>query len=219
MIALTGWRVAVSGEPFYWFYHATQTQGFKLNGFTSAPIAITQAALRDAAQRSRRPIGQLQVNWVEPKTWSNGCFDLSTGGAWSAVRVPGWQVTIAHPQKYWVHRRGKEVGTQNLSLTGNPAIASPTFPELTLTLDTSDRILAERRDYSPDQNFGTMVGKATDYLAAEVLHVWIVDPRAKSITVFYPDAPPRTFTGETVLTDAVLPDLQITAQQVFQQAG
>ncbi len=72
---------------------------------------------------------------------------------------------------------------------------------------------------SPDQNFGTMAEKATDYLAAGVLRVWVVDPRAKSITVFYPDAPPRTFTGETVLTDDVLPDLQLTAQQVFQQAG
>jgi len=72
---------------------------------------------------------------------------------------------------------------------------------------------------SPDQSFGTIVGKATDYLAAGVLRVWVVDPQAKSITVFYPDAAPRTFTGETLLTDEVLPDLQLTAQQVFQQAG
>jgi len=72
---------------------------------------------------------------------------------------------------------------------------------------------------SPDQTFGTMLEKAMDYLAAGVLRVWVVDPRARSITVFYPDAPPRTFTGEMLLTDEVLPDLQLTAQQVFQQAG
>ncbi|UZQ55109.1 Uma2 family endonuclease [Trichothermofontia sichuanensis B231] len=72
---------------------------------------------------------------------------------------------------------------------------------------------------SPDQNFGTILEKVMNYLAAGVLRVWVVDPRAKSITVFYPDAPPQTFTGERVLTDEVLPDLQLTAQQVFQQAG
>ncbi|WP_448570515.1 hypothetical protein [Trichothermofontia sp.] len=104
MIALPGWRVAVAGGQFYWFYHATTSQGFKLNGFTSVPIAITRAALRDAAQRSRLSVGQLQVNWVEQKTWSNGCFDLPTGGVCTSAMVPGWQVTIAHQQKRWVYR-------------------------------------------------------------------------------------------------------------------
>lgn len=104
MIALPGWRVAVAGGQFYWFYHATTSHGFKLNGFTSVPIAITRAALRDAAQRSRLPIGQLQINWVEQKTWSNGCFDLPTGGVCTSAMVPGWQVTIADQQKRWVYR-------------------------------------------------------------------------------------------------------------------
>lgn len=45
---------------------------------------------------------------------------------------------------------------------------------------------------SPDQTFGEMSEKATDYLNAGVSRVWIVDSRAKSITIFYPDAPPQT---------------------------
>jgi Uma2 family endonuclease len=68
---------------------------------------------------------------------------------------------------------------------------------------------------SPDQTFGEMTEKATDYLAAGVSRVWVVDPRAKSITVFYPDAPPRTYTGETILTDALLPGLELIARQAF----
>lgn len=68
---------------------------------------------------------------------------------------------------------------------------------------------------SPDQTFGEMVEKATDYLIAGVSRVWIVDPRAKSITVFYPDAIPRTYTGKRLLNDALLPGLELTAQQVF----
>ncbi|WAL58620.1 Uma2 family endonuclease [Thermocoleostomius sinensis] len=67
----------------------------------------------------------------------------------------------------------------------------------------------------PDQTFGEMTEKATDYLSAGVSRVWVVDPRAKSITVFYPDAPPRTYTGETVLTDVLLPGLELTVRQAF----
>ncbi len=72
---------------------------------------------------------------------------------------------------------------------------------------------------SPDQSFGGMAAKATDYLTAGVLRVWVVDPRARSITVFYPDAPPQTCTGEMVLTDSLLEGLELTAQQVFEKVN
>lgn len=71
---------------------------------------------------------------------------------------------------------------------------------------------------SPDQSFGEMAAKATDYLTAGVLRVWVVDPSAKSITVFYPDAPPQTYTGDMVLTDSSFEGLELTAQQVFENA-
>jgi Uma2 family endonuclease len=69
---------------------------------------------------------------------------------------------------------------------------------------------------SPDQTFGEMTEKATDYIDAGVLRVWVVDPKAKSITVFAPDMAPVTYRGERPLTDLLLPGLTITAQQVFQ---
>ena len=72
---------------------------------------------------------------------------------------------------------------------------------------------------SPDQTFGEMVEKAVDYLAAGVIRVWIVDPRAKSITVFVPDAVPVTHRGDRVLVHPALPGLELTAQQVFERAG
>lgn len=103
-IAIPGWQVTVTGNQYRWVYHATQNQGIKLNGFVSIPQSITRAALQDAAQRSRQPISQLQVNWVEQKTWSNGCFNLPTNGVCAAAMVPGWQVTIAHGQQRWVYR-------------------------------------------------------------------------------------------------------------------
>ncbi|WP_096595242.1 Uma2 family endonuclease [Calothrix sp. NIES-2098] len=72
---------------------------------------------------------------------------------------------------------------------------------------------------SPDQSFGEMSAKATDYLDAGVMRVWVVDARAKTITIFYPDARPQTKSGEDSLEDSLFAWLQITPQQIFQQAG
>ncbi|MHC5740569.1 MAG: Uma2 family endonuclease [Nostoc sp.] len=71
---------------------------------------------------------------------------------------------------------------------------------------------------SPGQTFGQMAAKAKDYLDAKVLRVWVLDSKARSITVFYPDAPPQTYMGEELLTDSLFEGLQFTVEQVFQKA-
>jgi Uma2 family endonuclease len=71
---------------------------------------------------------------------------------------------------------------------------------------------------SQGQTFGQLAEKATDYLEGGVSRVWVVDPQARSITVFYPDAPPRTYTKTAFLTDSLLEGLQLTPQQVFGEA-
>ncbi|WP_017317004.1 Uma2 family endonuclease [Mastigocladopsis repens] len=71
---------------------------------------------------------------------------------------------------------------------------------------------------SPGQTFGQMTAKAKDYLDAQVLRVWVVDSKARSITVFYPDAAPQTHMGEQLLTDSLFKGLELTAEQVFQKA-
>lgn len=63
-----------------------------------------------------------------------------------------------------------------------------------------------------------MAAKAADYLAAGVARVWIIDPRAKSITVFLPDAPPQTFMESQVIEDAYLEGLRLTVAEVFNSA-
>lgn len=71
---------------------------------------------------------------------------------------------------------------------------------------------------SPGQTFGQMAAKAQDYLDAQVLRVWVVDSKARSITVFYPDAPPQTYMGDTLLTDLLFEGLELSPERVFQQA-
>jgi Uma2 family endonuclease len=71
---------------------------------------------------------------------------------------------------------------------------------------------------SPGQTFGQMISKAKDYLDAKVLRVWVVDSKARSITVFYPDAPPKTFMGDELLTDSLFEGWEFTVEQLFQKA-
>jgi Uma2 family endonuclease len=71
---------------------------------------------------------------------------------------------------------------------------------------------------SPGQTFGQMMAKAKHYLNANVLRVWVLDSKARSITVFYPDAAPQTYMGDELITDSLIPGLQFTAEQVFQKA-
>jgi Uma2 family endonuclease len=71
---------------------------------------------------------------------------------------------------------------------------------------------------SPDQTFGELAAKAADYLAAGVARVWIVDPRARSLTVFFPERAPVTLIGEDPLEDPLFLDLALTPTALFRRA-
>ena len=72
---------------------------------------------------------------------------------------------------------------------------------------------------SPGQYFGDLSEKATAYLKAGVLRVWLVDSQGKNITVFYPDTLPQTLRNNDSLKDEIFPDLDITVKDVFRNAG
>ena len=85
--------------------------------------------------------------------------------------------------------------------------ACPVAPELAIEI------------ISAGQTFGDLAEKATDYLQAGVAIVWLIDTKAQTITVFYPDTLPQTFRGTSAITNELLPELTITPQQIFKQAG
>ena len=72
---------------------------------------------------------------------------------------------------------------------------------------------------SPGQTFGEMIQKATDYLQAGVDRVWIVDTKAQTITIFYPNRMPHTAQGTRLITDDLLPLFQVSVQDIFTAAG
>jgi Uma2 family endonuclease len=83
------------------------------------------------------------------------------------------------------------VSFNRLPATWEENAACPVAPELVIEI------------ISPGQTFGQMIQKASIYLSNNVLRVWIIDPSAKSLTVFYIDAAPITYTGEQLISDPI----------------
>lgn len=119
-----------------------------------------------------------------------------------------WAVTLKRRGKDWVPVPDLlYISYSRLSADLIIDEACPLPPELVIEI------------ISPNQTFGDMIAKATDYLDAGVMRVWVVDARAKTVTVFYPDTKPQTKGGTDSLADILLPELEITPAQIFQQAG
>jgi Uma2 family endonuclease len=85
----------------------------------------------------------------------------------------------------------------------NENAACPVPPELAIEI------------ISPGQTFGQMTQKASNYLTGGVLRVWIVDPEAKSVTVFYPDRAPITYMNNDVITDDLFSGLSVAIAKLF----
>jgi Uma2 family endonuclease len=118
-----------------------------------------------------------------------------------------WAIKLTRNQQDWVPVPDLTYISYNrLSADWLQDEACPIAPELVIEI------------ISPGQTFGEMTEKATDYLKAKVQRVWIIDPRAKTITIFYPDILPQTKRGTDSLENSLFEGLQITPQQIFQQA-
>jgi Uma2 family endonuclease len=95
------------------------------------------------------------------------------------------------------------VSFDRLPASWNENAACPVPPELAIEI------------ISPGQTFGQMPQKASNYLTGGVLQVWVVDPAATSVTVFYLDRAPITYMGNGVITDDLFPELSIALDQIF----
>ena len=71
---------------------------------------------------------------------------------------------------------------------------------------------------SPGQTFEEFENKAKDYFNAGVLRMWLVEPEAMNMTVFFPDGKSQFYTGDRQIVDALLPDLELSVLSIFQEA-
>ncbi|MEH1919471.1 Uma2 family endonuclease [Nostoc sp.] len=120
---------------------------------------------------------------------------------------PEWAVALTRRGRDWMPIPDiLYISYEHLPANWDENEACPVPPDLVIEI------------ISPGQTFGQMAAKAKDYLDAKVLRVWILDSKARSITVFYPDAAPQTYMGEELLTDSLFEGLEFTVEQVFQKA-
>ncbi len=69
---------------------------------------------------------------------------------------------------------------------------------------------------SPDQAMGRFTDKIHFYLRHGVRLVWVVDPRAETVTVHQPDADPFTLTtGDTLDGGTILPGFTLAVAAIF----
>jgi Uma2 family endonuclease len=95
------------------------------------------------------------------------------------------------------------VSFERLPESWNENAACPVPPELAIEI------------ISPGQTFGQMIQKASNYLTGGILQVWVVDPEAKSVTVFYSDRAPITYMSDGVIRDDLFPELSIALDRIF----
>lgn len=123
------------------------------------------------------------------------------------VVCPEWSVVLQRRGRDWVPTPDVlYISCERLPVNWNEDEACPVPPDLVIEI------------ISPGQTFGQMAAKAKDYLDAKVLRVWVVDSKARSITIFFPDAAPQTYIGYELLKDALFPGLEFTVEEVFQRA-
>jgi len=130
---------------------------------------------------------------------------------WSEGRgevLAEWAIQLTRKGQDWIPTPDLlYISYQRLPKDWHEDEACPVPPELAIEI------------ISPGQTFGKLAAKARDYLDAKVLRVWVVDSQARSITVFYPDAPPQTYMGDTLLIDSLFEGLEFSAEEIFQQAN
>jgi Uma2 family endonuclease len=163
-------------------------------------------ALADAADITYELIDGIAVPKMSPKYFH----------ARSARRIlnilEAWAKNRGRAEMEWAFDLGEDstpvpdliyVSFDRLPESWNENAACPVPPELAIEI------------ISPGQTFGQMTQKASNYLTGGVLQVWVVDPAAKSVTVFYLDRAHRTYMGGGAIEDDLFPELSVVLDRIF----
>jgi Uma2 family endonuclease len=177
-----------------------------INAATKKLTKVEFWALADAADITYELLGGIAVSKISPKYFH----------ARSAHRILNileeWSKDSGRAEIGWAFDLNDDstpvpdliyVSFDRLPASWNENTACPVLPELAIEI------------ISPGQTFGQMTRKASDYLTGGVLQVWVVDPAAKSVTVFYLDRSPITYMGDSVIKDDLFPELSIALERIF----
>lgn len=121
--------------------------------------------------------------------------------------VPEWAILLKRQGKDWAPVPDLTyISYERLPKSWKRNEACPVLPELLIEI------------ISPDQTMKEFEDKAKDYFAAGVSRVWVVDPEAISIRVFFSDGSSQVYTDSTPIVDTLLPGLELTTRLIFEEA-
>ena len=109
-----------------------------------------------------------------------------------------WGVILQRNQRDWVPVPDLTyVSYERLPKTWEEDTLCPVKPELVIEI------------ISQGQTFGGLTEKAEDYLKAGIDRVWIVDPQAQTVTIFYQGGGFETKQKSDAIADSLLPELSL----------
>lgn len=121
--------------------------------------------------------------------------------------VPEWAILLKRQGKDWAPVPDLTyISYERLPKSWKRNEACPALPELVIEI------------ISPDQTMKEFENKAKDYFEAGVSRVLVVDSEAISIRVFFPDGLSQIYTDTRPIMDALLPGLELTTIQIFEEA-
>jgi Uma2 family endonuclease len=121
--------------------------------------------------------------------------------------VPEWAILLKRQGKDWAPVPDLTyISYERLPKSWKRNEACPALAELVIEI------------ISPDQTMKEFEEKAKDYFAAGVSRVWVVDPEAISIRVFFLNGASEVYTDTMPIVDTLLPGLELTTRQIFEEA-
>jgi Uma2 family endonuclease len=121
--------------------------------------------------------------------------------------LPEWAILLKRQDKDWAPVPDLTyISYERLPKNWRRNEACPAIPERVIEI------------ISPDQSMKEFEEKAKDYLAAGVTRVWAIDPEAILIRSFSPDGSSQVYTDNTPIVDELLPGLELTTRQIFEEA-
>jgi Uma2 family endonuclease len=121
--------------------------------------------------------------------------------------VPEWAIILRRKGKDWCPVPDLTyISYQRLPKTWQYNEACPVPPELVIEI------------ISPGQTMQEFVDKSQDYFAAGVARVWVIEPEAMSIRVFFSADESQVYTGDMLIVDDLFAGFELTVNQLFTEA-
>ena len=176
--------------------------------FLSLPESDTIYELVDGAALPKYKNEQMSPKFFHGSTTGSLFILLSKWAQEKGRVVIEWSVRLTKNQQDWIPVPDLTyVSYQRLPIDWLKDEPCPVIPELVIEIISSG------------QTFGDMIEKNTYYLQAGIDLVWVVDTVSQTITVLTSSSLPTTFRNQEIINHKLLPDLQITPEEVFKNAG